>query len=1127
MRLARGVEKKNAFGKRSGVLATLLVVALVFSLIQPSAMALSGQESSSDQIVDGKIEATLINDLPASDASSEEMTSDDAVNIASGEENAEHQEYSGLSVLSVSAEERGSEMSPLAGTPGYRVYKDADFGTLLGTYRYVKDAVEACGTDGAYTIVATGDDPDMGNHTSLMTVKYPTIPANKSITLTSDANGPYVLTLQNRSTAQPNGRHFYVTTGGTLTLQNINLEGLGLTSASGGADYNGGVYLNGANAQLIMGTGSVIKDCYVPGGGAGVNLNTSAILTMNGGEISNCICGNGNGAGLFINANSLVVMNSGAISNNVASIGAGVFIGTGSFMMAGGVISGNATTGGNGGGIYASSATANITITGGTIASNTAAQGGGVFLNGGTFAMDNGTIRDNDVGAGNGGGLRVNGGTVTLQDSLITGNSAGNGGGVYLAATATINATIDMYGGSIRNNTAATSGGGARVNGGTFTLHNGSISGNTTINGGGIYLVAGANVNGSLVMSGGSIDGNTASTSGGGVYLNAVTATFAMSAGEISNNRASGTAAVAGGGGVYTTDSAATNPASVTAYSNISIANTAVIGGNFAAATVAPPSNAGDFASRGTNPFDGQLLNNDDINYRNLYHAIVYKANNGTLEPNFYQTTSATGSTSVNLFTMYLAATGFTAPIAAPRFIGWNTQADGNGVTYSENTAITVNSSISLYAKWGLERYRVYKDTDMSTVLSSHYWMADAVAACGTDGAYAIVATEHDTDMTNTAGSIGGTVTIPSDKEITLISDGSGPYVISQIATSTSPNAARHFWVFGKLTLQNISLAGTGLINGANYNGGVYVSGTSAQLLMNSGAMIQYCFDVNGGGVCLGDTMSTLIMTGGSAIANNAAISGGGIHTADYDYADPVDIAKYANISIVSATLTGNKAVSDSPPPSNAPAFSTRVGNKFDGTLLNNDDINYMILNLPSLTITKTVAGEYGDRTRDFSFNMYMVDSLGIPLPSGTTCNYVGGIISGSGAALPIDGILTLDGPGKTTFALKHGQTITITGIDSDASVRIEEIDYSGYSVSYSDSVAGATISSNDTGFFLIAAGDRVLDFTNTKISVVPSGALDTHDGMWGAFIALAIFQIFIGATIVRCLTRRTRKGKS
>jgi uncharacterized repeat protein (TIGR02543 family) len=156
---------------------------------------------------------------------------------------------------------------------------------------------------------------------------------------------------------------------------------------------------------------------------------------------------------------------------------------------------------------------------GGTLVMNTGSAltgGHGVYMNGGTFTMNGGTISGNtDFLAG---GVYVNGGTFYMNGGEISGNTASGGGGVFVQG-----GTFTMNGGTVSSNSSSDNtigygGGGVCVMDGTFTMNGGEISDNTAARfGGGVYVYSGLH-SGTFTMSGGTISGNTAS-SGGGVYV--------------------------------------------------------------------------------------------------------------------------------------------------------------------------------------------------------------------------------------------------------------------------------------------------------------------------------------------------------------------------------------------------------------------------------------------------------------------------------------------------------------------------------------------------------------------------------------------------------------------------------
>ena len=248
----------------------------------------------------------------------------------------------------------------------------------------------------------------------------------------------------------------------------------------------------------------------------------------------------------------LTIKGTGTITGGMSQDNsAGVYVNGGRFTMEGGTISGNTTLLGSNtncraGGVYVDEDGA-FTMKDGTISNNTAYSAGGVYVEGGAFTMEGGTISNNNTAenSSSGGGVCLNGGTFTMKGGKISKNKAVSGGGVSVDK-----GTFTMEGNStISNNTGTSDGGGVYVYSGTFNMNDGTISGNTANNwGGGVYV---AYSDSTFNMTGGVIGGtatdkNTA-TSGGGVYLFGKP-TFKMTGGAISYNAATGGD---GGGGVY------------------------------------------------------------------------------------------------------------------------------------------------------------------------------------------------------------------------------------------------------------------------------------------------------------------------------------------------------------------------------------------------------------------------------------------------------------------------------------------------------------------------------------------------------------------------------------------------
>ena len=248
--------------------------------------------------------------------------------------------------------------------------------------------------------------------------------------------------------------------------------------------------------------------------------------------------------------------NPGTVTHSNAT-GSGVEVKKGTFTMYGGEISGNSAS--NGGGVYVCGGST-FDLYGGKISGNTVKNdGGGVCVaTNGKFNMHGGKIEiSGNTAATYGGGVYVattgefnmRGGTIggAAADKANKANKANYGGGVYVDGKFNMSGgKFNMSGGaSISRNEATTgNGGGVYVGGGVFTMSGGSITSNHTANkanyGGGVYV----DTYGTFNMSGGTIGGattdkaNKAKNGGGGVYVSG--GTFNMSGGSITGNDSNG-----------------------------------------------------------------------------------------------------------------------------------------------------------------------------------------------------------------------------------------------------------------------------------------------------------------------------------------------------------------------------------------------------------------------------------------------------------------------------------------------------------------------------------------------------------------------------------------------------------
>jgi len=117
----------------------------------------------------------------------------------------------------------------------------------------------------------------------------------------------------------------------------------------------------------------------------------------------------------------------------------------------------------------------------------------------------------NGVGTQVGGGIFISGGTVAIETSQIFSNTASGGGGIYIEGIGTVN----IIGSTINNNQAVDGGGGFEIAGGSIVnINDCAIHNNQAPYGGGVIIAEDA----ATTVSNCTISGNQA-TSGGGIYV--------------------------------------------------------------------------------------------------------------------------------------------------------------------------------------------------------------------------------------------------------------------------------------------------------------------------------------------------------------------------------------------------------------------------------------------------------------------------------------------------------------------------------------------------------------------------------------------------------------------------------
>jgi len=296
----------------------------------------------------------------------------------------------------------------------------------------------------------------------------------------------------------------------------------------------GDLSIEGSGAEFLILQAGGRNRALMIGPTAAVNLSG---ITITGGWAEM-------GGGVYNSFGTLTIHDATVSGNSAYAYGlggGGIYNLSGAMTITHSVVSDNSTTSYGGGGIF--NAFGALTVDGTTISGNSARDGGGIY-NMGNLTMCNSTFLDNvayGMESNNGGGGIYNSGTLTMTDCAFVGNSALSGGGIYNSGTTFVNGSTfssNVVSGPGSNNY----GGGGICSSGTLTMTDCAFVGNTASHsGGGVFIKP----SGVLAITCCTFQGNSA-TSGGGIYNSGTTQ---VSASTFSSNVANDT--TFGGGGIF------------------------------------------------------------------------------------------------------------------------------------------------------------------------------------------------------------------------------------------------------------------------------------------------------------------------------------------------------------------------------------------------------------------------------------------------------------------------------------------------------------------------------------------------------------------------------------------------
>jgi fibronectin-binding autotransporter adhesin len=297
--------------------------------------------------------------------------------------------------------------------------------------------------------------------------------------------------------------------GGIYNTASMSLTNASITSNTAQFEAGG---LTNAGTIFLTGT-TVVANAADLGGGL---VNLGELVAFNA-TIANNEAVSGEGGGIRNYAGSAYLYHGQVAGNRAASDGGGIW-NRGVLRMTDAMIRNNVADAegdsyGRGGGLYSEAITSTAALTGTSIISNSAQDGGGVYMMGGRVTIAPGLVQDNTA-HGYGGGLYNETGTLTMIETTVATNTARfEGGGIVNGERAALIITDTAI---LDNEAQGPIGGGGIFSFGSIQAADSTIARNwaSDTDGGGVW-------NGTtLTFTNVTVSSNTANGRGGGIYSN-------------------------------------------------------------------------------------------------------------------------------------------------------------------------------------------------------------------------------------------------------------------------------------------------------------------------------------------------------------------------------------------------------------------------------------------------------------------------------------------------------------------------------------------------------------------------------------------------------------------------------
>ncbi|MET9088428.1 hypothetical protein ABZX77_42205 [Streptomyces sp. NPDC004237] len=236
--------------------------------------------------------------------------------------------------------------------------------------------------------------------------------------LTIRGNGA---TIVRDGNATPAFRIFHVLNGGDLRLQDLTVRGGNATGLSPATGNGGGILVDSGGTLKLSGVDVIDNTATLNGGGVAVATGGTAVIRRSWVAFNNALL---NGGGLF-SAGTLIVDGSEFGRNHTQGVGGGIAVAGGTAIIHASIISRNTSVVGGGG---VASVGGGTTISESKIANNTTGATGGGVLNRAPLTLDKTEVSGNVAAApgGDGGGIynSTASAVLRLKGSKVIRNSA-------------------------------------------------------------------------------------------------------------------------------------------------------------------------------------------------------------------------------------------------------------------------------------------------------------------------------------------------------------------------------------------------------------------------------------------------------------------------------------------------------------------------------------------------------------------------------------------------------------------------------------------------------------------------------------------------------------------------------